>query len=171
MWSRTSSSNADDSPARTRATSAGSGASSSSPTPFLHPGISWPRGQGSYGITSGTRRPLAPRSAACSRAGPRLRGYREGAPFIERRGGGFRAPAAAEPLREGIEVGVDDRGDVERDELGEGQSAHDGESEWTPGFGPGAEPDRDRERAHEGGHGGHHDRAEADPAGLDDRVA
>src|SRR3954463_4877413 len=59
-----------------------------------------------------------------------------------------------------LEVDVDDGGDVEGEELGNEETADDGDAKGAARFGAGAEAEGDREGSHERGHGGHHDRTE-----------
>ena len=81
-------------------------------------------------------------------------------------------PAAAcrlrTPVAEPVQVKINDRGGVERDELGEQQAADDGDAERTAQFRAGAVFHRERQRAEQRGHGGHHDRPEPQQAGLVD---
>ena len=69
---------------------------------------------------------------------------------------------------EGFHVEVEDRGDIEGEELGDEQAAHHGDAQGPAGLGPGAEPQGDGQGAHEGRHGGHHDGPEPDQGpGID----
>src|SRR5205823_14415676 len=95
---------------------------------------------------------------------PSIRGRRS------HRDGALRRPAS-QPLLQLVQVRVDHRRHVQRDELGERQPAHDGDPEGTPGLGALAHAQRDRERAHERRHRGHHDGPKPDAARLEDRLA
>src|SRR5512135_3144319 len=84
--------------------------------------------------------------------------------------GGSGATAPVQPSLQPLEVEVDHRGDVQRENLGKHQAADDRESEGPAGFAADADRKRDRKAAHQRGHRGHHDRAEADHAGFEDRL-
>ena len=57
----------------------------------------------------------------------------------------------ANPLLECFHVEIDDGRDVEREQLGNDQSADDGQAERAPGFGAGAQAQRNRQCAHQRG--------------------
>ena len=80
------------------------------------------------------------------------------------------APAGAEPQAEAVEVKVDHRRGVEREYLAEDEPAHDGNAERTAQLAAVAEADRERQGAKQRRAGGHHDGAEAQQAGLKDRL-
>ena len=67
-------------------------------------------------------------------------------------------------------VGVDDRRQIQRDQLRDDEAADDGEAERPPRFAAGAVAERDRHRAEQRRHRRHHDRAEADDAAFVDRL-
>ena len=82
-----------------------------------------------------------------------------------------RRPAAGQPHRQAIEIEVDDRRREQREHLADDQAADDGDAERLAQFGAGAGTEHQRQRAEDRGHRGHHDRPEAQQAGLVDRVA
>src|SRR6266545_3554836 len=86
-----------------------------------------------------------------------------------RRGQRARAGDATEPLGEAIEVQVDDGRGVEREDLREDQTAHDGDAERPPQLRAGARAEGEGQAAEEGGHRRHHDGPEAQETGLIDR--
>ena len=67
-----------------------------------------------------------------------------------------------------IEEQVDHRRGVERQHLADDQAAHDRDAERMPQLRPGAGAQRQRDAAEQRRHGGHHDRPEAQQAGLVD---
>ncbi len=73
-----------------------------------------------------------------------------------------------QPVASGVHVDVDDRRDVEGQELGDQQAADHGQAQGAARLGalPGAQGDG--QGAHQGGHGGHHDGAEPEEAALED---
>ena len=75
---------------------------------------------------------------------------------------------ASDPVAEAVEIKIDDRRGVEREELREQQAADDGDAERPAQFRAGAVFQGQRQRAEQRGHGGHHDRAETQQAGLVD---
>ena len=81
------------------------------------------------------------------------------------------APHPAQPLPEPVEIKKDDRRRIERQRLAEQQAADDGYPQRMTQFRPLAGPERQRQGAEHGGEGRHHDRAEAQQAGLGDRLA
>src|SRR5690242_21881988 len=120
-------------------------------------------------------RPARARSAACS-AGPPNRPRGPPAPPRARSIGYSRAsfarlgrrdvgrapapePLAPEP--EPIEVEIDHRGGIERQDLAHQQAPDDGNAERTAELAALAETEGKRHGAKERRHGGHHDRAEA----------
>src|SRR4030042_486430 len=65
----------------------------------------------------------------------------------------FRAPPlqqAGHLLLEGLQVEVENRGDIQGQELGKQEAAHHRHPQGPPGFGPGPEPQGDGQRPHEG---------------------
>src|SRR5262245_2306917 len=80
------------------------------------------------------------------------------------------APAVAEPQAEAVEVEVDHRGRVEREQLAENQPAHDRDAKRTAQFTAVAETDGERQGAEQRRTGGHHDGTEAQQAGFVDRL-
>ena len=70
-----------------------------------------------------------------------------------------------------IEEQVDDGGGVEGEELAHDESADDGDAEGAAEFGAGAGAEGQGQSAEEGGHGGHENGAEAQDAGLKDRLS
>ena len=87
--------------------------------------------------------------------------------------GALRADARLRRTRCGqpIEGQVDDRRGVERQHLAHDQPADDGDAERAAQLAPTPRAERQRQRAQQRRHGGHHDRPEAQQAGLVDRVA
>src|SRR5476649_2561217 len=79
-----------------------------------------------------------------------------------------RAPNLAR-LEQAGHVGVDDRRQIQRDELRDDQAADDREPERLARLAARAVAERDRNRAEQRRHGRHHDRAEADDAAFVDR--
>src|SRR5256885_1113494 len=77
-------------------------------------------------------------------------------------GGGFGGAEA-------VEIKVDDRGSVEREELGEEQAADDGDAQGAAELGPHAGAKGERQSAQQRGAGRHHDRSKAQQASLEDR--
>ncbi len=73
------------------------------------------------------------------------------------------------PRAEAVHVEVEHRRDEQGEELGHQQPAHHRDAEGLAQFGTGAVADGDRQRAHHGRRRRHHDRAEAQAAGLADR--
>jgi len=81
-----------------------------------------------------------------------------------------RGAAPGDPGGEPVEGEVDHRGGVEREELAHDEPAHDRDAERLAELGPDTLPQRERQAAQQRGHRGHHDRAEAQQAGLVDRL-
>src|SRR3989442_797384 len=77
---------------------------------------------------------------------------------------------AGQVLLRRLHIEVEDRRDVEREELGDHQPAHHGQPQRAPRVGAGADAERDGERAEQRGHRRHHDRPEAQQAALVDRL-
>ena len=75
-----------------------------------------------------------------------------------------------DPAVEPVEREIDHRRRVERQQLAQQQAADDGNAERKAQLGAGAAFDRQRQRAEQRGQRRHHDRAEAQQAGLHDRV-
>ena len=71
---------------------------------------------------------------------------------------------------EPVERQIDHRRRVERQQLAQQQAADDGNAERETQLGAGAAFDRQRQRAEQRGQCRHHDRAEAQQAGLHDRL-
>src|SRR5215467_16273988 len=80
-------------------------------------------------------------------------------------------PSPLTPYAESIEIDVYDGRGVQRQRLTDNQSADNGDPERATQLRPLAESDRERQRAEHGRHGRHHDRPEAQPTRLEDRVA
>src|SRR5690349_3333584 len=80
------------------------------------------------------------------------------------------ARAPLQPGLQPLEVQVDHRRDVQREELRKHQAADHRQAERHARGAAGAEADGDRQAAHERRHGGHHDRPEAGQPGLVDRL-
>ena len=78
--------------------------------------------------------------------------------------------AAGGPEAEAVEIEIDDRRGEEREHLADDQAADDGDAERAAQFGAGAGAERQGQAAEQRRHGGHHDGAEAQQAGLVDRV-
>src|ERR1700734_3894922 len=80
------------------------------------------------------------------------------------------APEASQPSAESVEIEIDDRRGVQRQRLTNDQAADDRNSQWMTQFGafPGAESQR--QRAEQSGESRHHDRPEAQHAGLENRL-
>src|SRR5579862_2114096 len=97
--------------------------------------------------------------------GPAHRGHEHG--FRQRT---LRLDPALEPRLEFVHVGVVDRRHVERDDLGEDEPTHHGDTERPARGGAGANTDGDREGADDRRKRGHHDRPEADVGGLHHRL-
>jgi hypothetical protein len=74
---------------------------------------------------------------------------------------------AAAPL---VEREIDHRRGEQRQHLAGDQPAHDGDAQRAAQLGPVAKADGQRQRAQRGGQRGHQDRAEAQQAGLADRL-
>src|SRR4051794_24085241 len=85
-------------------------------------------------------------------------------------GGGGEAPAAGGG-GQAFHVEVDDGGREQRQQLREQEAADDRDAERAAQLGAGPLAQRQRQAAEERRHGGHHDRAEAQQAGLADRFA
>src|SRR6185295_3021203 len=77
-------------------------------------------------------------------------------------------PALDQPV-EPVEIEVDDRGNVERQELRKHQAADHRNAERLAQFGTGAGAERDRQGAEDRGEGRHHDRTEAQHRRFADR--
>src|SRR6185312_13767002 len=75
---------------------------------------------------------------------------------------------AAEEMPQTLEIEIDHRRNEQGQELGDKQAADHGEAQRAAQLGAGAEADGDRQAAHDRRHGRHHDRAEAQQAGLVD---
>src|SRR5580765_5414750 len=63
----------------------------------------------------------------------------------------LRLPARIEPGLQTLEVDVDDRCDVEREDLRDDQPANDGEAKRLAHFATGAEAEGNRQRSHQRG--------------------
>ena len=68
-----------------------------------------------------------------------------------------------------VEIEIDDRRDVQRQELRHAQAADHRDAERLAQLGAGAGAERDRQRAEDRGECRHHDRTEAQQAGVADR--
>src|SRR6187549_168499 len=73
-------------------------------------------------------------------------------------------------LHEAPEVGIDDRRQIQRDELRNEQAADDGEAQRLARLATGAEAECNRQRTEERRRCGHHDRPEADDAAFVNRI-
>ena len=82
-----------------------------------------------------------------------------------------RAARAAAPLSETVEVEINHRRGVEREELREQQAADDRDAERLAQLGAGAAAQHQGQGAEEGRQRGHQDRPEAQQAGLEDGLA
>src|SRR5690349_23668487 len=97
-----------------------------------------------------------------------------GSPLVRRNrvlGGarrGYACAPTAEPLREAIEVEVDDGRGVKSERLGDDEAADDGDTERLTQLRSHAGAESERQTAEQRGHGGHHDGAEAQEASLED---
>src|ERR1700733_8879302 len=67
-----------------------------------------------------------------------------------------------------VKPDVDDRGRIEREQLAEQQAADDADAQGMAQFRTSTAAQSQRQAAEQGRHGGHHDRAEAQEAGLVD---
>ena len=67
-------------------------------------------------------------------------------------------------------IEIENRGDVERKELGEEQAANHGHPQRTARLRAGTMAERDGQRPHDSRHRGHHNGAEADKAAIGDRL-
>src|SRR5689334_1855658 len=72
---------------------------------------------------------------------------------------------------ETVEIEIDDRGRVKRQQLADDQSADNRNSKRMAQFGAFAEANRQRQRPEHRRHRRHHDRTETFEAGLIDRIA
>ena len=77
---------------------------------------------------------------------------------------------AFDPEPEPIQIQIDDRRRVQRQHLADHQAADDGDAERSAQLRAGAAAERQRQRAQQRRHRGHHDRPEAQQAGLVDRL-
>ena len=83
---------------------------------------------------------------------------------------GVAGPAAGQTHRQAVEIKVDDRRGEQREHLADDQAADNGDAERLAQFGAGSGTEHQRHGAEDRGHRGHHDRPEAQQAGLVDRV-
>src|SRR5258708_28106013 len=83
---------------------------------------------------------------------------------------GRAAAPAGEPMREAVEIEVDDRRGVEGEPLRHEQAADNGDAERAAQLGAGALADGERQAAADRGEGRHHDRPEAQQAGFVERL-
>src|SRR5579871_2284241 len=79
-------------------------------------------------------------------------------------------PAAPGPHAEALEIEINDRGRVQREDLADGKPADDGDAERLAQLRAFAGRDRKRQRTEQGCERGHHDGTEAQQAGPVNRV-
>src|SRR3954451_6294584 len=99
---------------------------------------------------SATNDLLTPAVAATSACGLYLRRREHDQPPLR-----IALPPPLAPVPGAVEIKIDHRGGVERQDLADDQPAEDGDAQGLAEFAAFSEPDHQRHRAEQGRHGGH----------------